>query len=384
MDFRIVAVVLAMAVAPGAGLAQGKGGQAGQAGPAEDPAADLPACAPLPADVDSMACACPPPGAFAGSVWGSNPYTADSDICTAARHAGAIGAEGGEIRLERLPGQAAYEGSTANGVTTEDYGRYDESIGIAALETAPAPTPAPTPTPTPVPAVDPADLPECDGLPEAGGELACRCGAGPHRGAVWGSGPYTGDSDICTAARHAGAIGPEGGALRLLHRPGQDGYDGSEANGIETRDWGSYSVSFDVIPFAGARKAEVADSTPPPPPETTAEVVPEPAPEAEPLDEPGAEVALPDCTVMPDGAEAHACTCGRTSARGDVWGMGPYTADSDLCTAARHAGVIRAFGGEIRVLRIRGLDRYAGGVANGVRTSDWAEPFDSSIVFDRN
>lgn len=367
MSFSVFArmVTIAAVLAPAAALAQEKGGQSS---PAERFGA-LPDCGPLPADVDSLACACPPAGAFAGNVWGSNPYTTDSDICTAARHAGAIDAEGGPIRVQRLPGQQSYPGTEANGITTRDWGSYGESLGISALNPAPAP----------VPVVAPEDLPVCDGLPEAGGELACRCEAGPHGGSVWGSGPYTGDSAICVSALHAGAIGPEGGAIRLLHRPGQDRYEGSDANGVSTRDWGSYGNSFDVAPYSGARKEEVADATPPPPPETD-----ETAAETASGDDRMPDGGLPICTVLPEGIDDYACICGRSPARGEVWGVGPYTSDSDLCTAARHAGAIRAFGGELRVLRVQGLDNYAAGAANGIRTSGWDGAYDSSIIFDRN
>ncbi len=315
---------------------------------------DLGACAPLPADIDEAICACTPGEGGGGSVWGSNPYTADSDICTAAIHAGVIGTDGGKLVLRRAPGQAEYGGSEAHGVTTGSWGSYDESIAIAAV-------PRGGKTGGARPAL--ADAPACDAVPEDGAPVICGCTEGFARGPIWGSGPYTGDSDICTAALHAGAIGAAGGLIELRRFAGQPAYEGSDRNGITARDWGSYPVSFDVAPYGTAAEAGGSAGAP----------------------KGGAEIADGGaCTVMPDGVAALRCTCTGDAPRGPVWGSGPYTADSDICTAARHAGVIDAFGGAVRVLRIRGLDSYAGTAAGGVTTDGWADAYDSSIVFDRN
>lgn len=71
---------------------------------------------------------CPPDGDF-GSVWGTDTYTADSSICTAAIHAGRFDLdEGGTVTIEVTAGEDSYTGSTANGVTTSDYGEYGTSF----------------------------------------------------------------------------------------------------------------------------------------------------------------------------------------------------------------------------------------------------------------
>jgi hypothetical protein len=67
-----------------------------------------------------------------GSVWGSNPYTSDSAVCSAAVHAGLIGSEGGVIHLSPAPGQSSYSGSTRNGFTSSDYGSWDSSFTVSA------------------------------------------------------------------------------------------------------------------------------------------------------------------------------------------------------------------------------------------------------------
>lgn len=64
---------------------------------------------------------CPPNFAW-GSVWGSDVYTDDSDICTAAVHAGVITqASGGTVTYEMRAGGVDYVSTERNGVTTSAY-----------------------------------------------------------------------------------------------------------------------------------------------------------------------------------------------------------------------------------------------------------------------
>jgi hypothetical protein len=62
------------------------------------------------------------------SVWGTDTYTDDSRICSAAIHAGKITqAAGGSVTIEIAPGQASYLGSSRNGVTSSNYGSWSGS-----------------------------------------------------------------------------------------------------------------------------------------------------------------------------------------------------------------------------------------------------------------
>jgi hypothetical protein len=71
---------------------------------------------------------CPSDGK-AGSVWGTDTYTLDSSICTAAVHAGKIQLEsGGPVTIEVRPGESSYKGSTRNGIKTNDYEQYGSSF----------------------------------------------------------------------------------------------------------------------------------------------------------------------------------------------------------------------------------------------------------------
>jgi hypothetical protein len=70
-----------------------------------------------------------PSGGEANSIWGTTIYTDDSSICTAAVHMGLITlASGGEVTIEILDGQASYQGTEANGVTSNSWGSWARSF----------------------------------------------------------------------------------------------------------------------------------------------------------------------------------------------------------------------------------------------------------------
>ena len=64
---------------------------------------------------------CPPDGT-AGSVYGTDRYTDDSSVCTAAVHAGVITfASGGDVTIEIRPDAETYVGSERNGVSSGNW-----------------------------------------------------------------------------------------------------------------------------------------------------------------------------------------------------------------------------------------------------------------------
>lgn len=71
----------------------------------------------------------------------------------------------------------------------------------------------------------------------------------PQPSRVVGSGPYTDDSSICTAAVHSGAIHPKaGGAVTIEVRPGQSAYSGSTRNYITSGNYDhAWSGGFVVL-----------------------------------------------------------------------------------------------------------------------------------------
>jgi hypothetical protein len=72
---------------------------------------------------------CPAGCTSSQSVWGTGVYTDDSSICRAAIHAGLISVDrGGTVTVIARPGRSSYQGSTANGVTTSNYGSWSRSF----------------------------------------------------------------------------------------------------------------------------------------------------------------------------------------------------------------------------------------------------------------
>jgi hypothetical protein len=73
-------------------------------------------------------------GETTGTVWGTDVYTGDSSVATAAVHAGLV--RPGEtavvkITVEQPLGQ--YQGSVRNGVTSRDYGQYGTAYRLACV-----------------------------------------------------------------------------------------------------------------------------------------------------------------------------------------------------------------------------------------------------------
>src|SRR3989449_2628795 len=73
---------------------------------------------------------CPFYGA-AGGVYGTDVYTDDSSVCTAAVHTGRITlAGGGTVTIEIRPGQSSYKASTRNGITSSSWGSWAGSFVV--------------------------------------------------------------------------------------------------------------------------------------------------------------------------------------------------------------------------------------------------------------
>src|SRR5262249_15593312 len=67
-------------------------------------------------------------GALHGSVWGTGVYTSDSTIAVAAVHAGLLKVgQTGIVKVQIVPAQASYMGSTQHGVTSSPYGPWNGS-----------------------------------------------------------------------------------------------------------------------------------------------------------------------------------------------------------------------------------------------------------------
>lgn len=202
-------------------------------------------------------------GAADGTIWGTDAYTDDSPLATAAVHAGVLRVgETGVVSVTILPGDDRYEGSARNGVTSLPYASFPGGYRVR-----PAPPPvgvrvypglpgAPGGAPAAAAAPDrlrllaasardnPPDLSALRGRPNT---VLSYVVEGTTGGTVWGSGPYTDDSSLATAAVHAGVLRPgEVGVVKVTLVPGGDAYQGGERNGVTSRPYGQWGGGFTV------------------------------------------------------------------------------------------------------------------------------------------
>lgn len=291
-----------------------------------------------------LICVCDADAVRRGSVWGMDVYTADSSICRSAAHAGAIPRRGGTVTAVPEAGRTSYPGITRNGISSSNYGSYGSSFRFARSD-APAPPAGAERSAAPVAAVGPCPD-DFSALAEGGETLTCTCdGDSIARGAVWGMGTYTADSSICRAALHAGMIPRNGGQVSVVPEPGRNTYPGVTRNGVTSSNYGDYGSSFR---FAG----EPRTATP-----ATATAV---------------TVCPDDFAALADSGETLACTCDADAlARGAVWGTDVYTADSSICRAALHAGMVARNGGRVSVVPEAGRNAYPGVTRNGVSSNNF-------------
>ncbi|XP_066301431.1 uncharacterized protein [Branchiostoma lanceolatum] len=306
-------------------------------------------------DGDSLTVTCPA-GCLAGAstVWGLVIYTDDSSICGAAIHAGRLTDNGGEVTLYKLPGQESYLGSEQNGMQTNPYGSWGGSFAF-------------TPEPI-IPEQEPAqETVTCHTQSrDMTGEsytVNCPAGCAEMGGTVWGKVIYTDDSSICRAAIHDGQISAAGGEVTGYKLPGQESYQGSDQNGIQTLVYGSWGGSF----------AFTADPVIPP------EEQPEPQ-------EPGATPSA-DCNTesrqLDGDVVTVTCPDGCKQTGGSVWGTVVYTDDSSICRAAIHDGRIEETGGDVTIYKLPGRDAYLSSEKNGITTTAYGS-WGGSFAFSEN
>jgi hypothetical protein len=89
---------------------------------------------------------CPANGSTT-TPWGTDLYTDDSGVCSAAVHSGLITiAQGGTVVIEIRPGASSYTGSLRNGIKTTDYGPWNGSYVFIAPGSSASPYPLATAT----------------------------------------------------------------------------------------------------------------------------------------------------------------------------------------------------------------------------------------------
>lgn len=171
---------------------------------------------------------------------------------------------------------------------------------------------------------------------------------------IWGTGIYTDDSSICTAAVHAGLIDFErGGRVVFVIREGMPAYTSSNLNNIFSGSWGEWEGSF-VFPDADINLEDVRNSW-----STTAQ-------------------------AFPGNSGQYTIKCPSNGEVHSIWGTDIYTDDSSICTAAVHAGIITLeAGGYVQFEIIEGQEAYNSTQRNGITSSNW-DAWGRSFIFVEN
>lgn len=184
------------------------------------------------------------------SAWGTDIYTDDSSICTAAVHAGFLSnKEGGTVTIEMRPDIGQYAGSRRNNVQTGDW--MEPWTGAYVFIRDPL---------SPEPAIAATSHTQLDSWAgQAGRRLSFSCPAFVELHTVYGTDLYTDDSYICSAAVHAGIITrQDGGTVTIRLVKGVTSFPSSTRHGVTSQSadrWTGQSYQFVATP----------PGTPPPP-----------------------------------------------------------------------------------------------------------------------
>lgn len=171
-------------------------------------------------------------GTTQGNIWGGagGVYTDDSLLAMAAVHTGVLKeGETAVVRFTILPGQASYPSLNRHGVTSSSWHSWGGSYRIEGAAK------------------------EISSVYELRGQDVPPFAVyvvGRLDGRVWGSGSYTDDSDLGTAAVHAGLLKPgEAGFVTVTLEGGKAAYESSTQNGVTSRPYRSWEAGFRLSRF---------------------------------------------------------------------------------------------------------------------------------------
>jgi hypothetical protein len=183
-------------------------------------------------------------------------------------------------------------------------------------------------------------------------QIACPPGC-EQSGGLWGTDVYTGDSSICRAGIHAGAIPMTGGVVAVQLQPGRPAFRGSARYNVQSHDYGQYGSSFQVLL-----------------PQGQPGVAAQPQPAAPQMIEAGCSFNATQINGAVGSAHLISCPPGCAS-QGGLWGTDIYTGDSGICHAAIHFGLLSPNGGPVVVILDVGRPAYRGTLRNGVQSHDY-------------
>jgi hypothetical protein len=187
-------------------------------------------------------------------------------------------------------------------------------------------------------------------------KLDYRCPAPGTIGSVYGTGIYTDDSRVCSAAVHAGLITlASGGKVTIKILPGRASYRGSTRHGVTSSSYGAWTGSYSFV---------VAPSAP-----------------TGPILNGGKTWKATAVAFQGKIGSRYRYSCPPGGKLGPVRGTKVYAANSSVCSAAVHAGKITVTrGGKVVILMQAGRSSYAGTIKNGV-TSRPAGASKGSFIF---
>ncbi len=185
---------------------------------------------------------------------------------------------------------------------------------------------------------------------------------------VYGTDAYPSNTPICIAALHAGKITQQGGTVTIQLNPGKAEYEGSDRNGVKTRDLPATPRSMTFVD--GSSPAEVNELH---------------------------LAHLPridwDTKFTRTGfAYRHLvgqritfrCPAAPSNLRSRImYGTDTYAFSSMICRAAVHAGRLTTAGGIVTVEIGPGADKFVGSIRNGIETKGKGGS-DRSISFVEN
>jgi len=179
-------------------------------------------------------------GSTQGIVYGTDVYTDDSTLDTAAVHAGVLrDGQKGLVKVTMVEGKASYEASTRNGVTSRSWGVWFGSYKVEPATKASAVKPDGREVQP-----DPGDLRT---LRDQVGKTFRFEVVGSRTGFLWGTDVYTDDSTLAAAAVHAGVLSDgQKGVVKVTVLAGREGYEASTRNGVSSGSWGSWPGSYRV------------------------------------------------------------------------------------------------------------------------------------------
>jgi hypothetical protein len=176
---------------------------------------------------------------------------------------------------------------------------------------------------------------------------------------AFGSGRYTPSSDLCEAARHAGALKRPGDVVTFWRQADCPRLWGSAANGVVSGNFASPTATFSFT-------AEPPPCSPPP--STAADLKPCPG------------LFSKELEAMPEGSSFD-CTCAYDKyGKGALWGTRVYFLGSNVCDAAQHAGMVDRKGSTVTVFLGGPCDRFWGSRSYG-KVSDSRRKPGRSMAF---